>query len=477
MPKTNINNSDENNNPDYGKDIGIIIDNYGHIPLRKILLMVLGLASFFAYYDITNYSYISPVLKAIWTIGDTEIAYGATMTLVGYVIGALSITVFADLYGRRLGLFLSILILGIGSILAAGAQDITQMYMFRMITGIGIGSEIALIGTYMAEMSPKAKRGRYTSTMTLFAWAGITLSGPISYMLLQQTEVLIPPLNLAIETWRIVLSLPGFLAFIILPIRTRIPESPRWLYSKGRIAEANSILSKSKVFPRQYPIASQQIPNSQSNKHTLKSTSKVLRELLNIKGNYVFRIIFLSSLWFFVLIPINASLLIVVAFVNEGYTLSDSISINMISSIGFILGGILSIFIADRLERKYQISIAGILMSIGFILRGILVSDYIGLLISGFVAFASNAWLISVLITYTSESFPTKRRSLATGIVEGIGRTLASIGPVVFVLLMQFGFLNTMVGIALFTLCAALIAIVFGHKSINKSLEELNKLS
>ena len=87
-------------------------------------------------------------------------------------------------------------------------------------------------------------------------------------------------------------------------------------------------------------------------------------------------------------------------------------------------------------------------MGIAFILRGLLINDYIGLVVASFIAFGSNAWLISSLLVYTSENFPTKIRSSSSGIVEGTSRAFATVGPILFILFEPFGFLNTMVAIA-----------------------------
>jgi MFS transporter, putative metabolite:H+ symporter len=181
--------------------------------------------------------------------------------------------------------------------------------------------------------------------------------------------------------------------------------------------------------------------------------------------------------WFLVLIPVYASLLLVVEYVNQGYSLNESISINTLSSIGFVAGGLLSLSLAEKIERKHQIAIASSIMSIAFILRGFLIDSYNGLVCAGFIAFASNAWLISSLLAYTSESFPTKIRSFGSGIVEGISRGLAALGPIVFVLLQPYGFLNVMVAISLFSLIAAVLIMLFGLHTRGKSLEEISKES
>ena len=148
--------------------LGTRIDSLEKIPMSAGVPLAISLASFFTYYDFSNYAYISPMLKESWNVQDSEIALGASLTVLGYVIGAVLITIYADLYGRKPALVISVLLLAGGSILTASAQDMTQMVIFRLITGIGIGSEIAIVTTYIGEISPKSKRGRYTSLIVFF---------------------------------------------------------------------------------------------------------------------------------------------------------------------------------------------------------------------------------------------------------------------------------------------------------------------
>jgi putative MFS transporter len=431
------------------------IDALQKIPLKASIIIAISLASFFTYYDITNYSYISPILKTTWNIGDAEIAYGASMTIFGYVIGAICITVFADTHGRKPAFILSILLLGVGSILAASSQDMTQMALFRLLTGTGIGAEIAIVSTYIGEMSPKSKRGKYTSIIILIGWAGLTSSGPISFLLIQQAQVI------GIDSWRIVLAIAGGIALISLPFRIQMPESFRWLLAKGKTHQLNIVLMTLGIAPLE------------ANNKTLYSSRKF--SLRTFKNKPVMlRVLFFVAIWFLVLIPVYASLLLVVEYVNQGYSLNESISINTLSSIGFVAGGLLSLPLADKMERKHQIAIASGIMSIAFILRGFLIDNYNGLVVAGFIAFASNAWLISSLLAYTSESFPTKVRSFSTGIVEGISRGLAALGPILFVLFQPSGFLNLMIVIASFSMIATVIITIYGPKTRGKSLEEIS---
>jgi MFS transporter, putative metabolite:H+ symporter len=430
------------------------IDSLKRFPIKTSIIFAIGLSSFFAYYDITNYSYISPVLKTQWNVTDSDIAGGATMTIFGYVIGAIVITAVSDSKGRKTAFILSVIVLGVGSFLTSTAQNMTEMQIFRLLTGIGIGSEIVMASVYMGEISPRLKRGKYTSLIIVIGWAGLTASGPVSLVLIQQNELL------GVDGWRIVMGLSGLPALVSLLFRVRMPESPRWLVSKGKIKEVNSVLSSLGLSP----LKAREFHPSREGRGITK---------LFLDRKITLRIAFLTGVWFLTLVPIYASLLLVVEYVNQGFSLSESISINILSSVGFIAGGILSIQLAEKFERKYQIAVSGVIMGFGFILRGFLINDYIGLVIAGFITFAANAWLVSSLLTYTAENFPTKIRSSASGVTEGISRIIGAIGPFVFVFLQPFGFLNVMMGIALFSFVAAGI-VLLGINTRGKPLEKLS---
>src|SRR5215217_6494701 len=269
-----------NNYDNLTDELGSRIDALQKIPLKTSVIIAISLASFFTYYDITNYSYISPILKTTWHIGDAQIAYGASMTIFAYT------------HGRKPAFILSILLLGFGSILAASSQDMTQMALFRLLTGIGIGAEIAIVSSYIGEMSPKSKRGKYTSIIILIGWAGLTSSGPISFLLIQQAQVI------GIDSWRIVLAIAGGIALISLPFRIQMPESFRWLLVKGKIHQLNSVLMTLGIAPLE------------ANNKTLYSSRKF--SLRTFKNKPVLlRVVFFVVIWFLVLIPVYASLLLV----------------------------------------------------------------------------------------------------------------------------------------------------------------------
>jgi putative MFS transporter len=448
----------DRNEKNTGPDIGAQIDTLGRIPVRKSIIITISLGSFFALYDITNFQYIAPLLSSEWDLTDAQIAYAISMRVLGQVVGAFCISIIADWRGRRPALMITLIILAVGSILVSISTNISQVSVFRLLTGIGIGAELVIATAYIGEISPRTMRGRYISIIFLIGTVGLASSGPISLVLIQEDKIL------GIDSWRILMAIPAAVAILLLPLRFSMWESPRWLLSRGKISETNILLVKLGLQPiRDKGVDSAATTTTRRNAlHTFNKRKVFSRMLLFV------------CVWFLILVPTAASSLLVVEYVNQGYTTIQSVVITTIGSVGYVLGACLSIVIADKFERKYQFTMAGVVMAITFIVRGLLVHDYIALAAASFIGFAANSWLTACLFTYTAENFPTRIRSRASGGIEGLGSGLSTLGPVIFVLLQPFGFLNIMVGLASFLFVAAIAIVFFGRRSVGISLEQLN---
>jgi MFS transporter, putative metabolite:H+ symporter len=125
------------------------------------------------------------------------------MTILGYVVSSFCISIVSDHFGTKTSLVVSIFIITIGSFATAWSQNMTQMAIFRLITGIGIRAEIAVVAAYIAEISPKSRRGHYISMIMILGWIGITSSGPISFLLIEQNQVF------GVGSWRLDAALGG----------------------------------------------------------------------------------------------------------------------------------------------------------------------------------------------------------------------------------------------------------------------------
>ena len=379
------NSSPDKGNKDIASAIGTRIDYLGRIPIKRSVLIAIGFSSFFALYDVSNFQYISPVLKSDWHLTDAQIAYVISMRILGQVIGAFCISLYADWRGRKPALMITLIILALGSVLVSISVNIIQVSVFSLLTGIGIGGEVVIATAYIGEISPRSKRGRYTSIIFLIGTIGLSASGPVSYTLLHESKII------GVDSWRIVMVIPAVVALLLLGLRYNMLESPRWLVSKMKIKETNMVLVKLGLAP----IEVQEIKSDNTDTAAVTRRNVLLYALSNNK--ILSRMFLFICAWFLILVPTAASTLLVVEYVNQGYTTTQSVAITMVGGIGYVVGACLSIIIADKVERRYQFVIAALTMAFMFIIRGLFIDDYVTL---------AADWLYWLCIKFVVDSLP-----------------------------------------------------------------------
>ena len=170
-----------------------------------------------------------------------------------------------------------------GSILVAISTNIFQVSIFRLLTGIGIGAEVVIASVYIGEMPTRSRRGKYTSLIFLIGTIGLASSGPVSFVLMQQGEII------GIDSWRILTALPAVVAMLLLWLRYDMSESPRWLLSRGRIKETNASLLKLGLAPIRNPAINS---ISRSRKNVIQAFNN--KKILSRSSLFI-------SLWFLIL--------------------------------------------------------------------------------------------------------------------------------------------------------------------------------
>ena len=142
---------------------------------------IIGTGFLFAFYDVfdINVSFIQScvALKHGCTPANavTALRIPVVLNLAGYVIGALFLAPISDRIGRRNMLLFTMLLTGLGSLYNAFAPDYTQFVMARVITGIGVGADLAIVNTYVGEVAPRRNRARWISVIFIMSSLGALL--------------------------------------------------------------------------------------------------------------------------------------------------------------------------------------------------------------------------------------------------------------------------------------------------------------
>jgi Arabinose efflux permease len=160
----------------------------------------------------------------------------AALYVTGACTGALLFGWLTDRYGRK-KLFLVTLVVYLGATaLTALSYSSWWFFLFRFLTGMGIGGEYAAINSAVDELIPGKYRGRVDLIINGSFWLG-ALGGSLLSVVLLDTDVL--PRDVG---WRVSFGLGVVLGFGVLLVRRHVPESPRWMFLHGRAEEADRIV-------------------------------------------------------------------------------------------------------------------------------------------------------------------------------------------------------------------------------------------
>ena len=187
---------------------------------------------FFDGFDALAIAYVLPVLLQTWHLSFTYIGLMIGAGYAGQLVGSIVFGWLGERVGRVPIFRYTLILYTVMSLACAFAWDFTSLFWMRAIQGLGLGGEILIMASYIGEFARASHRGRYGLGFQLwFSISFIFVSG-ISYFV-------VPELG-----WQAMFLIGALPAVILIPLRRWMPESPRWLVTKGRDEEANTILTK-----------------------------------------------------------------------------------------------------------------------------------------------------------------------------------------------------------------------------------------
>lgn len=420
---------------------------------HKRIFWLIGAGMFFDGYDL----YVgTSVLGATLASKFSTLAQNAqfvSFTFIGMTIGALVAGFLGDAYGRRFTYQINLLLFGIASLAAACAPTMEWLVAARFLMGLGLGAEIVVGYSSLTEFVPPASRGKWLSFMAMIVVSGL----PATILL---GSILIPLVG-----WRAMFVIAGVGALFVWYLRKAMPESPRWLESKGRIAEAEALVAsieKECGFEGK-PLPPPSAPTRRFGAGDLLGPILLPRLIL---GSIVLIVINTLIFGFVTWLP--------TFFVQQGMTLNKSFAYTLIMSFAAPAGCALGAFLADRLGRKTTI-IGGSALTIlfGFIYPQL--SEPVAFVAVGFCLLLSIYILVALLYgVYTPELFPTDVRLRANGICNMLGRGATIVSPFIVVGLFKDYGISGVTSLMIALLIVQIVAVwLWGIEPARRGLEEL----
>jgi putative MFS transporter len=434
------------------------------------LVALLSIGGFFELYDLFQTAYISPGLLrdgifatgAQGVFGFSDQAAFASATFLGLFLGASLLSPIADRFGRRAIFTFALIWYTVATVLMGIQSDALGIICMRFLVGIGLGIELVTIDAYLAELVPKRMR----SSAFAFAFFIQFLSVPAVALM---SWWLVPQAPFGISGWRWVVLASAVFALFIWWLRSRLPESPRWLAQHGRFAEAERIMDD--IEARCLRDHGKPLDTPEPEVVAVSGTGRFAdiwqppyrRRALMLIVFHVFQAIgfFGFGNW----LPALLS--------GQGVSVTHSLGYAFIITLAYPLGPLLFVKFANRFENKWQI----VGSALGSMIFGTLFafqSSAVGLVFCGVMITFCNAWLSFSYHSYQGELFPTNIRARAVGFCYSFSR----LSTVFSSLLIGF-FLDHFgtPGVLAFIVSSMLIVMItigrFGPKTRNLALENI----
>ena len=432
------------------------------------LVVLLSLCGFFEIYEIALTSTLSPGLihagvfkEAKGLFGLTDQASFAAATFLGLFVGTAAFSAVADRFGRRRVLIGSLLWYVAATVAMSAQNTAVSVDSWRFMAGIGVGVQLVTIDSYIAELVPRKLRGRAFAVNYGLMYLAAPVAALFSWLLLPQTP-------LGIAGWRCVSLFPLCATAVAWWVYRILPESPRWLLQHEAIPEAERVVAK--IESEVWRELGSDLPVPTSARAVALGGSG-LRELF--RPPYLQRTVMLLALNIFQALGFYGFTNWVPALLlSQGVSFVKSLQYSFVIAIVYPLTPLLCIFIADRIERKWQIVIgAG-----GTAVFGLLFSQQsapAALILCGALVTVSNIVLSYSYHTYQTELYPTRIRARAVGFVYSFSR-LATIlsGFAIAIALRDFGTTGVFVFIASCMLVVVLAVGSLGPRTVGLTLEE-----
>ena len=368
--------------------------------------------------DVGLISYVMAALAATWKLENTQLSWIGSIGFVGMMIGASVGGLLADRLGRRNVFALTLLVYGLATGAAAFSTGIAMLIVLRFIVGLGLGAELPVASTLVSEFAPQRIRGRMVVWLESFWAVGWIVAALLGYFLVPKEPGGWPG-------WRWALLVGIIPAFYALVVRQGLPESVRFLESKGRLAEAERSVrlfeKHSNVVPEaEFEVAVSQTPLSiEPSQEKISIFSPLLRK----------RTIALWSVWFFVnLSYYGAFTWLPTLLFRQGHSLVRSFEYTLIITLAQLPGYAVAAWLIEKWGRRP--TLATFLLGSG-VAAGLfgLQSSTAGILLAGMALSFFNLGAWGALYAIGPEIYPTAMRGTGTGAAAAVGRVAAVIAP------------------------------------------------
>jgi putative MFS transporter len=444
------------------------------LPLGKFHRRFIGLVSlgnFFDLYDIFIVAYIGAALQQSGFLSLKQFSVFVAAGFLGMFFGTVVFGMGSDHMGRRSAFILLLLIYSAFTFAGAFSPSANWLIALRFCAGIGIGAEIVVVDTYVTEVVPSYARGRYVAITQMAGFCAVPVAAVFSRLLV--------PTHFLMSGWRWVMVIGASGALLTWWFRRRLPESPRWLESRGRFAEADAVMraleaeSFSTAGDGDLQRAKTGEHANADETHEGKPEWSSFAELWRppYLSRTVMLVLFqaLQTIGFYGFANWAPTFLL-----KRGVSLLHSLEYTLLIAMVSPLGPLLAVWTSDRFERKWTIVILALLVA-GF---GLGFGNSVApaaVIAFGALLTLANYWFSAAFHAYQSELFPTRLRATGVGFTYSWSRLSAAFTSLLIGAVLVYGVPAVFVLLAAAMILVAAVVGILGPRTNGITLEELSR--
>lgn len=382
----------------------------------------------------------------------------AASALIGIFFGGFIGGALTDRLGRRVLYFVGPTLFVVCSLAQYWVQSGELLFALRFMNGVAVGIEYPVATAFLVEFLPKKNRGPCLATLTILWFAGAA----VAYLAGEAILNFGGP-----DVWRLTLASTAVIGALLFIVRLGTPESPRWLLSKGRHAEAEAIIRR--VYGPEFGLDN--LP--------VQAESKNLSFANLLHSGYGKRMAFVAIFWTCSVIPVFA----VYAFAPKvldalhlrgNWASYGSVAITLLFVVGCVIATRLINVLGRRKLLLHSFLWSGLaLLLLGFLRDG--PSAVILLMFGLYALFIGGAQVLQLV--YPNEIFPTEIRAGAVGVGTSLSRIGAAVGTWLVPLSLQnIGIGPTMYIAATITFFGLIVSWFMAPETNARSLEDASSL-
>ena len=429
---------------------------------HKHLLLMGGLGYMFDAMDAAVLAFILPVLRVEWGLTSVQIGLLGSSTFIGFFFGALLAGTLGDLIGRRAVMMWALALYCVASLVSAWVDSWPPFFAARVIAGMGTGAESAIIAPYLAEFVARRFRGSFTGALAGFFSFGFVAAALLGYFIVPAHA----------SGWRIVLVITALPVVMLLWWRRALPESPRWLESRGRTAEAEAVLDRIEAdFRRRGATLAEPRPEPERRRAARPASGQFRAAAAGpADAHHADDLdhVAVDHLQLLLVLRVDPGLL-----VESGMSMTKSFGYSLAIYCAQVPGYFSAAWFNEKIGRQATIASYMLLGGAGALGLALAKTDGQIMLAGIIMSFFMNGTYAGVY-AYTAEVFPTAVRTTGAGLASAIGRLGAIASPVlVGYLYPKFGFLGVFGTTTVTLVLGALVVLVMGVPTRGRSLEAI----